>query len=562
MPSQWAMTSTPFPNQPPPYEGRNLYDTDTVLRQAVIREGAAYAIGALGAWGAELGRAETFVLADAANRHPPELRTHDRRGERIDTVSFHPAWHALMQRATSAGEHCAPWDVPGPGSQVARAAMYFLHAQVENGTQCPLTMTYASVPLLVRHADAMPDIARTWLPRILARDYDPRRLPIAQKRAALIGMGMTERQGGSDVRSNTTRAEPAGGGSFRLHGHKWFFSAPQCDAHLVLAQADAGLSCFLLPHFRADGARNGVRINRLKDKLGNRSNASAEVEFDDAEAWLLGEPGRGIATILEMVQHTRLDCVIGSAGMMRGAFAWALHHATYRIAFGRRLADQPLMAAVLADLALEVEAATVLALRLARMFDAPADSSDRALARIATPAAKYWICKRAPMVALESMEVMGGNGYIEETPLPRFYREAPVNSIWEGSGNVICLDVLRAARREPSALDALWDELEQARGGHRDLDHSAEALRSRLRENDEDEAPARHVAQAIAVLLSASLLVRHAPAAIGDAYCATRLRGDAAFAGGAFGGHGIAFDPSLPLRRARGDPPPEPAAGT
>jgi putative acyl-CoA dehydrogenase len=520
---------TPFPNQPPPYEGRNLYLTDVALQDAVACNGAADASATLARWGATLGTAETFALADAANRHPPELVILDRRGERSDTVRFHPAWDALMRMATAEGEHCAPWASPGSGAQAMRAAMYFLHAQVENGTQCPLTMTYASVPVLARHG-APP----AWLPRLLARDYDPRPLPIGEKRAALIGMGMTERQGGSDVRANRSRGEPTADGTWRITGHKWFFSAPQCDAHLVLAQADAGLTSFLLPRMLDDGTRNAVRIVRLKDKLGNRSNASAEVEFDGALAHPLGAPGRGIATILEMVQHTRLDCVIGSAGMMRGALAWALHHAAHRIAFGRRLVDQPLMAAVLADLALEVEGATALALRAARMFDAAEGSVDRVLARLVTPAAKYWVCKRAPMVAQEAMEVLGGNGYVEETPLARCYREAPVNSIWEGSGNVICLDVMRAVQREPAVIDALSAELAAARGGNDGFDRYAEALVHRLAAPATDPAVGRGLAQAVALAVSAGVLIRHAPAFVADAFCASRLA-HAAFAGAAFG---------------------------
>jgi len=412
-------------------------------------------------------------------------------------------------------------------------------------------MTYASVPVLARHAAALPN-GEHWLARVLARDYDPRPLPIDAKRAALIGMGMTERQGGSDVRANLTRAAPTGDGLWRITGHKWFFSAPQCDAHLVLAQADAGVTCFLLPHYLPDGARNAVRINRLKDKLGNRSNASAEVEFDGALAHPLGAPGRGVATILEMVQHTRLDCVIGSAGMTRAALAWALHHAAHRIAFGRTLAAQPLMTAVLADLALEAEGATALALRLARAFDATEGSSDRALARIATPAAKYWVCKRAPMVALEAMEVLGGNGYVEETPLPRLYREAPVNSIWEGSGNVICLDVLRAAEREPAAVEALAGELAAARGGNADLDRYARTLLDALAAPSRDPAAARRIAQAVALSLAAATLVRHAPAHVADAFCASRLR-DAPFAGAAFGSLPAGTDTRAIVARAHAD---------
>ena len=543
------MVTTPFPNQPPPYEGRNLYLTDPALRQAVARAGASHADALLTAWGETLGRPETFALADAANRHAPQLRTHDRFGERVDDVEFHPAWHALMHLAAKAGEHNAPWTTPGPGAQVARAAMYFLHAEVENGTQCPLTMTYASVPVLRRYI--APVIADVWLPRVLARDYDPQPLPIGEKRAALIGMGMTERQGGSDVRANVTRAEPKGDGAWRITGHKWFFSAPQCDAHLVLAQADAGLTCFLLPRFLDNGSRNAVRIERLKDKLGNRSNASSEVTFDGAHGLLVGEPGRGVATILEMVQHTRLDCVIGSAGMMRGAFAYALHHAAHRVAFGRLLAEQPLMIAVLADLALEVEAATALALRLARAFDAKVDSAEHALARIGTPAAKYWVCKRAPIVALEAMEVLGGNGYVEEAPLARLYREAPVNSIWEGSGNVICLDVLRVLRREPAALDAFMQELQTVRGGNADLDRHVAALAAALKEPG-DDANGRRLAQAIAVALAAAVLVRDAPAFVADGYCATRLRADMAHGGAAFGNLPPDTDAAAIVRRMRG----------
>ncbi len=333
------MVETPFPNQPPLYADRNLFRDDAVLAEAVARHGAAWAEPALSDWGARMGSGVLNELGDAANRNPPQLRTVDPRGERIDAVEFHPAWHEIMRIATAAGEHCAPWNDARPGAQVARAAMYVMHAQVENGTQCPLTMTYASVPALRRADCEVPDLESTWLPRIVARDYDPRDLPAADKRAVLVGMGMTERQGGSDVRSNITRAERDGAGSYRVNGHKWFFSAPQCDAHLILAQAADGLTCFLLPRVRPDRTRNAIRLVRLKDKLGNRPNASSEVEFDDALAWRIGAEGRGIVTILEMVQHTRLDCVIGSAGLMRACTARALHHAAHRVAFGRMLAD-------------------------------------------------------------------------------------------------------------------------------------------------------------------------------------------------------------------------------
>jgi putative acyl-CoA dehydrogenase len=517
-----SVMSTPETNQPPPFEGRNLYLTDPALQRTVQREGGGWAHDRLAAWGEMLGRVETFALATRANRFTPELRTHDRFGARIDEVAYDPSWHELMALAMQEGEHCMPWVETRPGAQVARAAAYLLHAEVENGTQCPLTMTYASVPVLRKHATSIPAISEAWLPRILARDYDPRSLPVAGKKSALLGMGMTERQGGSDVRANITAAERTQNGSYRLTGHKWFFSAPMCDAHLVLAQASGGLSCFFLPRVLPDGSRNAVRIQRLKDKLGNRSNASSEVEFDGATAWLLGEEGRGVATIIEMVQHTRLDCAIGSAGLVRGAVAQALHHARHRRAFGKRLVELPLMQNVLADLVLEAEASTALALRLARTFEADAAAEDVALSRLATPALKYWICKRAPVTLAEAAEVLGGNGYVEESALPRMYREAPLNSIWEGSGNVISLDVLRAAQREPAAIDALCVELALARGADPRLDRYTATLVASLRKVD-GEREARRTAGGIAMALAASLLVRNAPAAVADAYCASRF---------------------------------------
>jgi putative acyl-CoA dehydrogenase len=528
-----AMT-TNFPNQPPPFEGHDLFAIDVALQHAVERHGAAWVIPELLQWGATLGAAETYALADAANRNPPTLRAYDRRGQRIDDVVFHPAWDALMRLAMAAGEHCAPWRTPRSGAQVARAAMYYLHAQVENGTQCPLTMTYASVPVLARHAGNWPEAAGAWLPKVLATDYDARALPIAEKRSALIGMGMTERQGGSDLRANVTRAVPDAEGAWAVTGHKWFFSAPQCDAHLVLAQTDAGLGCFLMPRVRPDGTRNAIRINRLKDKVGNRSNASSEVEFERALAWPIGATDRGIATILEMVQYTRLDCVIASAGIIRAASTWAIHHARHRTAFSRLLADQPLMTNVLADLALESEASLSLALHLAHACEADAGDEARAAARIVTPAAKYWVCKRAIGVTAEAMEALGGNGYIEENPLPRFYREAPVNSIWEGSGNVVCLDVARAARKEPGAVDALLAELAAVRGANGALDRHCAALAALLRGTGDDASIARRAAQAVALAVSAAELVRHAPDFVADAYCASRLTPDA-YAGAAFG---------------------------
>ena len=513
----------PDSNQPPPFEGRNLYAIHTALRESIAREGAAWADKRLHAWGALLGRAETFALAERANRCSPELKTHDRFGNRIDEVVFDPAWHELMTLAMREGEHASAWTESRRGAQVARAAAYLMHAEVENGTQCPLTMTFAAVPVLRRHADQLPSPKSEWLRRVLSREYDPRSLPATDKSSALIGMGMTERQGGSDVRSNQTRAEKVGNGEYRLTGHKWFFSAPMCDAHLVLAQASSGLSCFFLPRFLDDGARNAVRLQRLKDKLGNRSNASSEVEFDGATAWLLGNEGRGVPVVIEMVQHTRLDCAIGSAGLIHAAVTQAVHHATHRRAFGKTLIEQPLMRNVLADLVLEDEAAIALALRLARAFEADADAAEAALARLATPALKYWICKRTPAVVAEAMEVLGGNGYVEESALPRLYREAPLNSIWEGSGNVMCLDVERAARREAAAVEALLTELSLARGADPRLDRRVAALSQTLRGGSFEEADGRRLADAIATTLAAALLVRHSPPAIADAYCASRL---------------------------------------
>jgi len=533
-------------NQPPRFEGRNLYATHVALREAVERYGAAWAQPRLGDWGATLGAADTFALADRANRIAPELRTHDRYGARIDEVDFDPAWHALMTLAMREGEHALPWSQPRPGAQVARAAAYLMHAVVENGTQCPLTMTYAAYPALRRHAAAHPWIESTWLPQLLSHDYDARSAPVLEKTSALIGMGMTERQGGSDVRSNATRATRSDDASYRLDGSKWFFSAPMCDAHLVLAQAAAGLSCFFLPRFLPDGKRNAVRLQRLKDKLGNRSNASSEVEFAGATAWLLGDEGRGVPVIIEMVRHTRLDCVIGSAGLIHGVVAQAVHHASHRRAFGKRLIEQSLMQNVLADLILEDEAATALSMRLAAAFEAQESSADAALARLATPALKYWVCKRAAPTAAEALEVLGGNGYVEECPLPRAYREAPLNSIWEGSANVICLDVLRAAQREPAAVDALLAELEYARGANVLLDARVRELADALAAQP-DERDARRLSASIALTLAGSLLVRHAGAAIADAYCASRLNAQPA---GAFGMLAPGCDVAAILARA------------
>jgi putative acyl-CoA dehydrogenase len=522
-------------NQVTPFENINLFTCDTALREALEREGGASARASLMELGAELGSADILDLARQANANPPRLHNFDRTGHRIDEVEFHPSWHKLMELLVSHGAHASPWEGKGHGAQVARAARYMLFGQVENGSQCPITMTYACVPALRQS----PGLAARWLPKILSRVYDPRPLPIEEKRGALIGMGMTEKQGGSDVRANTTLAEllPAaeakalvgddGEQVYRITGHKWFFSCPQADAHLVLAQTEqgssAGLSCFLVPRFLPDGAHNQIRVQRLKDKVGNRSNASSEVEFTGALGWLLGQPGRGVPTILEMGSHTRLDCVLGSAGIMRSALTHALHHARRRSAFGKPLSEQPLMQNVLADLALESEAATVFAMRLARCFDHMDNPTEAMLARLLTPAGKYWICKRGPGFGAEAMEVLGGSGYVEDSPLARLYRELPVNSIWEGSGNIMCLDLLRAFAKSSVAGEVLAGEL--AQGGHTNPDflRFTDALLADLRQSQGDEFGARVLAERVVLAVQASLLLRHAPSFVSQAFVATRL---------------------------------------
>ena len=511
-------------NQVPPLSGHDVA-ADAALLAAVHREGAPWAAAELHELGRLAGAPQTRQQARLANDHPPALRSHDARGNRIDEVEFHPAWHDLMSTAVGRGLHAAPWADPAPGAHVARAAKFYVWTQAEGGHGCPVSMTYAAVPAL-RH---QPDLAAVFEPLLASRAYDPGLRPPAGKSGLLAGMAMTEKQGGSDVRASTTRAEPAGD-CYQLTGHKWFCSAPMCDLFLVLAQAPQGLSCFLLPRVLPDGSRNSMRIQRLKDKLGNRSNASAEVEYDAAHAWLVGEPGRGVATIIEMVSATRLDCVLGSAAAMRQSCVTAAHHAAHRFAFGAALASHPLMTAVLADLTVESEAATTLAMRLAGAADRAArhDAGEAALLRIALPAAKYWVCKRTPAVAAEALECLGGNGYVEESGMPRIYRDSPLNSIWEGSGNVTALDVLRALARSPEAADALLAEAGQAAGADRRLDRAVLQLRRELDEagqaaGRDAQYRARRLAGLIAVVLQAALLVRHAPAAIGDAFCASRL---------------------------------------
>jgi putative acyl-CoA dehydrogenase len=446
-----------------------------------------------------------FALGDAANRNPPVLRLFDRFGTRLDEVEFHPAWHELLRALVAEGLHTAPWAEARPGAHVERAAGYLLWSELENGTQCPATMTYGAVPALLRQSEDFVE----WLPRLLSREYDERLVPIARKRGALIGMGMTEKQGGSDVRANTTRAVAAKasgpGREYRLSGHKWFLSAPMCDAFLVTAQAPGGLSCFFV-----------LRLQRLKDKLGNRSNASSEVEFEDTLGLLVGEEGRGIPTILEMGVYTRFDCATGAAGIMHQCVAQAIHHARYRSAFGRLLIDQPLMSNVLADLSLECEAAIALVMRLARAFDAQQDEAEAALRRVLTPVAKYWICRRAPTVGAEAMEVLGGNGYIEEGPIARRFRELPLNSIWEGSGNVMCLDVLRAFLREPRTLDAVALLLQRGVGRDTRFDQYVARLLEDLKDTGGGEARARVLTGRIALAVQAAILLEGgAPAAFG-----------------------------------------------
>ncbi|CAB3737872.1 isovaleryl-CoA dehydrogenase [Paraburkholderia rhynchosiae] len=545
-------------NQVPPLADYNLFSSDAALSAALERDGAAWHRDALLRHGAALTTPDTLALAELANRHTPELFTHSPRGERIDALEFHPAWHELLSLLRREGLHALPFSDPQPGAMAARCAGYFLHAQIESGSLCPLTMTFASIPVLQRE----PQLFDTLRDKLYAREHDPRDVPLAQKASAMIGMGMTEKQGGSDVRSNQTQAHAiaAGGrgGAYELIGHKWFFSAPQCDAHLVLARTHdhVGLSCFFVPRFTPDGSKNAVQIQRLKDKLGNRSNASSEVEFLDAFGIMIGDEGRGVPTIIEMANYTRLDCVIGSAALMRAALVQAIHHARHRSAFGRQLADQPLMRNVLADLALESEAATVLFMRLAHAFEQSADAesaapAERAWRRIVTPAAKYWVCKRTLEFTGEAMEVWGGNGYVESGPMARFYREAPVNSIWEGSGNVMCLDVLRAMEREPEAAQALFAEWQADAAAHPALKAALGKLATALNGPAEHrEGSARRIAQQVVLIAQAVLLVKHAPATVADAFIATRLADGCGESGRVYGTLPAAFDHAAIIERA------------
>lgn len=506
-------------NQPPPFEPRCLWDSDPALRQAVAREGGDWAAASLAAYGTLAG-GELFAAGFDANRQRPRLLTHDRFGHRVDHVEFHPAYHRLMAAGVEHGVSNFTWRHDRAGALVARAALTYLHHQAEAGTNCPLTMTHAAVPVLRAVAGF-----EEWVEKACMPHYDPRDIAVGHKRGVTLGMGMTEKQGGSDVRSNTTRAEPLpASGEYRLVGHKWFFSAPMSDGWLVLAQAPGGLSCFLLPRRLPDGGLNALRLMRLKDKLGNWSNASAEVEFCGAWARRIGEEGRGVATIIEMVAHTRLDCMIGAAAQMRMGLAQAMHHATHRRAFGKRLADYALMRNVLADLALESEAAIALSLRVARaMGTAASDPGEAAFARIATAVGKYWLCRRAPLVVNEAQECLGGAGYVEESIMARLYREAPLNAIWEGCSNIQCLDVLRALRREPACVDAVLAELDAASGVDESLDEEAAAFRRILAEPEGLEVGARFVVERLALALQASILLRTGESEVANAFCRSRL---------------------------------------
>jgi putative acyl-CoA dehydrogenase len=520
-------------NQVPLLTGYNLFQSDRTLVAAVEREGAGWAREQISELGRLLGTEEAQRWGFEANENEPVLHTHDRHGNRRDEVVFHPAWHQLMRISVANRLHSLPWVVTSPaGAHVARAAFMMLTAQNEAGHTCPISMTFSAVAALRTERELM----RAWEPRLFSSAYDPRFAPAQEKSGVLLGMGMTEKQGGSDVRANTTHALRIGSSrEYLVTGHKWFCSAPMCDAFLILAKTSVGLSCFLLPRWTPTGERNRFYIQRLKDKMGNRSNASAEVEFEQAWAHLVGEEGRGVQTIVEMVNHTRLDCAIASAGLMRQALAQAVHHAAHRRAFGKLLLEQPLMRNVLADLAIESEAATLLAFRLARSFDArAADERERAFCRVATAIAKYWLCKRSPVHVGEALECLGGNGYVEELVMPRLYREAPLYSIWEGSGNVICLDVLRALAKDPATVEALLAELKSVGGADKRVESYVADVQRLLAEkagnqsqpgNGAAEYAARELTERLALALQAALVVRHSSPAVAEAFIASRLAG-------------------------------------
>ena len=522
-------------NQPVELTDFNLYDADAALKEAARREGAGWATDGLKAFGARAGSAEYLEQGALANRNPPELDTHDRYGRRVDLVRFHPSYHVLMKAGIEAGLHSSPWTERAEGAHVARAARYYMQYQVEAGHCCPITMTFAATPCL----RLQPDLAEQWLPKIEARVYDPRNVPDGEKQAVTIGMAMTEKQGGSDVRANATRAIPVGveggGHAYELVGHKFFVSAPMCDAFLVLAQAPGGLSCFLVPRWRPDGTKNPLQIIRLKRKMGNVSNASSETELRGALGWMVGPEGRGVPTIIEMVAMTRFDCMIGSSAGMRMAVAQAIDHCRQRKAFGALLIDQPIMIAVLADLAIEAEAALTLTMRIARALDHRDDPHEDALVRVGAAIGKYWICKRAPGHAYEALECIGGSGLMEDGPMPRLYREAPVNAIWEGSGNVQCLDIARAIQRSPQTLQAYFAEVSSVRGESATLDRHVAALKDDLIDLSDFESRARDLCDRLALGFEAAALFR-AGSPLAEAFCRSRIESRGAHQYGALTG--------------------------
>ncbi len=536
-------------NQPPPLEGYDVAEGDRALLEGLEREGGGWSLAKLHELGAIAG-GEAMVWGRQANHFPPELKAFDRFGHRLDEVEYHSAYHQLMATSVRFGLHAGPWQEPRAGAHVARAALCYTLSQAESGHGCPITMTFAVVPAL----KAQPDVAAEWVPRLTSKTYDARFIPAAGKTGAIAGMAMTEKQGGSDVRANTSRAVPASsktgpGAEYLLTGHKWFCSAPMSDVFLTLAQTGAGLTCFAMPRFRPDGTRNAFSIQRLKDKLGNKANASSEIEFEQAWARMVGEDGKGVRTIIQMVNHTRLDCVMGSTSTMRQAVAQAVHHASYRAAFGKRLVEQPLMKNVLADLCVETEAATMLMFRLARAYDeAPTRPAAALFARLATPVSKYWVTKRCVPVVCEALECHGGPGYVEEGPMARLYRDAPLNSIWEGSGNVICLDVLRAMAREPEAIEAFAAELNQAKGADRHYDGFVDRLLNQLSDPGGAELRARQIVEQLALALQGALMVKHGHPAVAAAFCRSRLAGEH---GQAFGTLGPTTDFDAIIARSR-----------
>jgi len=515
-------------NQSSPLVDYNAYEGDTALRQAVLRHNGGQAEDALRSHGAVTGSAEVIEWGFLANEFKPRFESHDRQGHRVDRVIYHDAYHKLMKLGLESGLHANPWTNPGPGAHVARTGLYYLQAQVESGHGCPLTMTFASVPTL----SLTGAIADDWLAKVLTCAYDPRNVPHTEKQAVTVGMGMTEKQGGSDVRSNTTRAVATGNGgpgeSYELTGHKWFTSAPMCDAFLVLAQADGGLSCFLVPRWRPDGSKNPIEVQRLKNKMGNVSNASSEIELHGALGWMVGDEGRGVRSIIEMVAMTRFDCMIGSSAGQRQAVAQAVNHARDRFAFGKALIDQPLMQNVLADLQIETEGSVAMTMRMAEALDNSQGGSgsehDALLLRLGLPTGKYWICKRTPSHAYEAMECLGGNAVTEDFVMARLYRDAPINAIWEGSGNVQALDILRALQKDSGVLDAWIGELALTQGADRQLDRAVDSLKASMSNLEDPEYGARSLIEQLALTMQASLLVRAGCAAVADAFIASRLQ--------------------------------------